>query len=145
MAKKPSIGPKFGLPNFFSLILPLLHIKHCCKLSLYAISRKNNETKLEKMVKKTSFRTDFGHFGPNLGLNFFSQILTLLHVRNWCKLSLYTISRKTNEPNLRNWPKTQFWTQFWPVLSQIWSAIFFYEFYLYQMLCISASNHCMQF
>ena len=49
--------------------------------------------KLEKMAKKkTGFRPDFGSFGSNLGpKNFFD-------VRHCCKLSLYAISRKTNEP-----------------------------------------------
>ena len=47
-----------------------------------------------------------------------SWVLPLLDVRNCCKLSLYAISRKTNEPNLRKWqknlvlaPSLQIWTQ----------------------------------
>ena len=36
----------------------------------------------------------------------FSWILPLLDIRNCCKLSLFTISRKTNEPNLRKLQKT---------------------------------------
>ena len=35
----------------FPWILPLLDVRRCCKLSLYAISRKTNEKKLEKMTK----------------------------------------------------------------------------------------------
>ena len=45
----------------------------------------------------------------------FSWILPVLDVRHSCKLSLHTISGKTNEPNLRKWKKTQFWTWFWPI------------------------------
>ena len=58
--------PKFSPPKFFSWVLPLLEVKHCCKLSLYAISRKTNESNL-KNGEKPSFGPDFGLFGPNLG------------------------------------------------------------------------------
>ena len=58
--------PKFSPPKFFSWVLPLLDVKHCCKLSLYAISRKTDESNL-KNGKKPSFGPDFGLFGPNLG------------------------------------------------------------------------------
>ena len=40
--------------KFFVWILPLLDVRHCCKLLLHAISRKSN--KLEKMTKKPTFR-----------------------------------------------------------------------------------------
>ena len=70
--KKPSSGPnfdpfdKFGSQFFFLLlwILPLLEIGHCCKLSLYAISRKTNEPTWEN-GKKQSFEPDFSPFDPN--------------------------------------------------------------------------------
>ena len=46
-SKKPNFeldfgpfGPHLGSQNFFLWDLPLLDIKYCCKLSLYAISRK---------------------------------------------------------------------------------------------------------
>ena len=39
--------PKF----FFSWIFIPLGVRYYCKLSLYAISRKTNEAKLEKMAK----------------------------------------------------------------------------------------------
>ena len=57
MAKKPSFGPDFGPfvqiwpPNMFSSILPLLDVRHYYKLSLYAISSKNNEPVLRKQQK----------------------------------------------------------------------------------------------
>ena len=53
--------------KFYSWILPLLHVIHHWKLSLYAISRKTNDPNLRKWKKKTSFRTNFGPFVPNLG------------------------------------------------------------------------------
>ena len=46
--KKPTFGPNFDLfdPNlghkYFSWILPLLDVRHCCMLSLYAMSRNPN-------------------------------------------------------------------------------------------------------
>ena len=107
MAKKPSFrsdfGPNLGPNIFFVWVLTLLDIIHCCKLSLHAISRKTNKPNLRKW-QKTLFQAQFWpKFGPQFS---FSWILPLLDVRNCCKLSLYAISRKTNEPNLRKWQKT---------------------------------------
>ena len=53
--RKPSFGPDFGLvwaPRFFSWILPLLDVRHCSKISLYAISRKTIAPNLRKCQKK---------------------------------------------------------------------------------------------
>ena len=52
--KNPSFGTNFGHfgPNLGTKIfLPLLHVRHCCKLSLYATSRKTNESHLRKCKK----------------------------------------------------------------------------------------------
>ena len=53
--KKPNFGPDFRLPDpnlgpqmLFSLVLPLLDVRHCCKLSLHAISRKTNDPNSRK-------------------------------------------------------------------------------------------------
>ena len=69
--KTPSFEPYFGLfwpifgpRNCFSWVLPLLDVRHCCKLSLYVIARKTNEPNLRKW-QKTSFGPNFGPFGPN--------------------------------------------------------------------------------
>ena len=51
MAKKPLnfrpdlnlFWPKFGPKKVFLWVLPLLEVKHCYKLSLYAISRETNK------------------------------------------------------------------------------------------------------
>ena len=59
--------------------------------------------------KKRNFEPDFGLFGPNLGRQIFLWVLPPLDVRHCCKLSLYAISRKTNDTNLRKWRKTSFW------------------------------------
>ena len=56
-SKKPSFRPGFRSfvlnlppppPQFFSWVLPLLNVRHYCKLSFYAISRKTNEPNLRK-------------------------------------------------------------------------------------------------
>ena len=51
-----------------------------------------------------------------------------------CKLTLYAISSKTNEPNLTNWQKTYFRAQFWPLRPKFKPQIFFRGFHPYQML-----------
>ena len=45
--------------KFFAGVLPLLDITHCCKLSLYAISRKTNKSNLRKWKKKKQFQARF--------------------------------------------------------------------------------------
>ena len=40
--------PKFRPPKFFSFILPLIDVRKCCTVSLYAISRKTNKPNLRK-------------------------------------------------------------------------------------------------
>ena len=50
--------------------------------------------------KKANFGPDFGPFWPIFGpRNFFWEVLPLPDVKNSCKISLYVISRKTNESN----------------------------------------------
>ena len=105
--KKPNFEPDFGPFGFFLQALPLLIIGHCPKLSSYAIYRKTNEPNLRKWQKKTNFGPDFSPFGAKCDSKiFFFMSLPLLEVKHCCRLSLYVIPRKTNEPNLRKWPKT---------------------------------------
>ena len=94
----------FGPQIFFSWALPLLEVLHCYKLSLYVISRK---TKLEKMAKNLVWSlilAPLAQFGPP-EFFFWGGILVLLDNRHYCKLSLYAISWKTKEPNLRKGQK----------------------------------------
>ena len=80
---------------------------HYCKLSLYAIPRKTNVyTKLEKMAKNLVLRSILAPLAQIWAPTIFSWILPVLDVRHSSKLSLHTISGKTNEPNLRKWKKT---------------------------------------
>ena len=107
--------PKFGPPNFFCgfyfyQMLDIVASFHCIQFQ----GKLMNQT--SENDKKPSFRPNFGPFGPNLGpQNFCSRILFLLDDRHCCKLSLYSISRKTNEPNLSKCQKTQFRARFWPL------------------------------
>ena len=62
---RPNFGPNLD-PQMFFVDLPLLDIRHCCKLSLCAISRENYKINLRKWQKKLSFGPDFGPFDLNL-------------------------------------------------------------------------------
>ena len=58
-------------PQFYLFILPLLDVRHCCKLSLCAISGKTNKPNMRKW-QKPIFRPNFGPFGLKSGHHFFS-------------------------------------------------------------------------
>ena len=128
MAKNLVSGLILAPKVFFLWILPLLYIIHCCKLPLYAISRKTNEPNLRKW-QKTQFQAWFSPLWPKFGpKKIFSWILLVLDVRHCCKLSLYAISRKTDERNLRKWKKNNL--VLGPILvplAQIWATKFFFE------------------
>ena len=68
------------------------------------------------MVKKTNFGPDFGPFWPKFGpQKKLSWVLPLTDVIHCCNVSLYAISKKTNEQNLRKWKKkTSFESNFGP-------------------------------
>ena len=46
---------------FFSWILPLLHVRHSCQLSLYVTSKKTNEPNLRKLQKKNVLGPHLAH------------------------------------------------------------------------------------
>ena len=88
-------------PQFYLFILPLLDVRHCCKLSLCAISRKTNKPNMRKW-QKPIFRPNFGPFGLKSGHHFFFfKNLALSVTRYHGQLSSCTISEKTNDPILR--------------------------------------------
>ena len=74
-SEKPNFGPDFCPfdpnlpPNFFSWVLLLLDVRHCHKLSSYAISKKTYDQKKED-GEKPHFRLD-SKFWPSI---FFSKI-----------------------------------------------------------------------
>ena len=82
------LRPKFGPQKLFLWALPLLDVIHCCKLSLYAISR------------KTIF-LEFCLSGGNSGRHFFSKNLAFSDTWYHGQLSSRTISEKTNDPVLK--------------------------------------------
>ena len=65
-----------------------------------------------KNDKEPNVGPDFDPFGPNLGPQFFLQVLPLLVIRHFSKLSSYATYRKTNEPNLANDKKPNFGPDF---------------------------------
>ena len=85
-------------------ILALLDVRYCWKLSLYAISRKTNKQNLRKRQKKNLVQI-LADFGTNLIRKIFLWVLPKLDISHCCKVSLYAISKKINELNVRKWQK----------------------------------------
>ena len=132
MSKSLVSGPILAqtcLPSqkpFFRVLL-LQNITHCCKLSLYVISRKANEANLRKQPNPTfqmQFWPKFVLSSPQKKL---FGVLYLQDFMHCYKLSFYAISRKTNETNLRKWQKTQFWDRFWNLRPKCWLQTFFVD------------------
>ena len=74
------------------------------------------------MVKKTNFGPDFGPFWPKFGpQKKLSWVLPLTDVIHCCNVSLYAISKKTNEQNLRKWQKKLVSSPILVPLARIWS------------------------
>ena len=93
--------PKFGPQILFLWVLSLLDVRHCCKLSLYAIPRKTNYPN-QGNSEKPQFGPNLGLLGPNLGRHhFFLRNLASSVTRYYGQLLLCTISEKTNDPILR--------------------------------------------
>ena len=64
----------FGSKNFFSWVLPLLDVRHCCKLPFYPISKKPNDPN-SKNGEKPHFEPVLVPLAPKLGLKiWFSKI-----------------------------------------------------------------------
>ena len=111
--QKPSFRTNFDPnfpcppPNFFFFfgVLPLQNVMHCCKLSLYAISRKTNEANLRKWPKLLFQVRFWPKFVPPSQTNKLFGVLYLEDVMHCYKLSSYATSRETNESNLRKWQK----------------------------------------
>ena len=131
-------------PKCFSWILPLLDIRHCCKLSLCAISRENYKVNLRKWQKKFSFGPDFGPFDLNLRPKcFFSlDIVASYH----CMQFQGKLIKQTWE----NCKKPSFKPDFGPFGPNlgpnfIYLFIFFSKIWLRQSLDIIVSYHHVQY
>ena len=88
-------------PNFFSSILPPPVVRHCCKLSLYAILRKTNEPNLRKQQKKLVLEPSLVHLAKIRVANFFFLNLAPSVTRYHGQLSSCTISEETYDSILR--------------------------------------------
>ena len=117
VTKNLILGPILGhlaqiwAPNFFLWVLPLLVIRHCSELSFYPIEKITD--KLKKMAKNLILDPILTDSTQIWVQKRFSWILPLLLVTHCCKVSLYAILRKNNDPNLRKWQKTLFQAQIW--------------------------------
>ena len=108
--KKPGFRPDFGPLDshlgskiFFVDFTSILDVRHCCKLSLYATSRKTNEQNLRKW-QKPNFGPVFDLFSSNWGCQFLKKKI-------WLRQSLDIMAsyhhvqyqERTNNLILRNW------------------------------------------
>ena len=81
-------------------------------------------------------------------LNFYSWVLHLLDVRHCCKLSLYTISRKTYGQNSRKWQKISYWAWFRPIELKFtlqFFSFFFSKIWLSHTLDIMVSYYNVKY
>ena len=109
--KNHNFGSNLGDPKPFSWVLPLLVLDHVP--SYHPMQFKG---KLMNHTWENAKNLFWGLILAQIwSLNFFLLVLPLVDVIHCCKLSLYAISRKTKEPNLRKWQKTQFQAQFYPL------------------------------
>ena len=76
-----------------------------------------------KNDKKINFVPDFGLFGPNWSPK---KIFVIFTSSRCIAASLYVISRKTNEPNLRKWQKNEFCVRFWLLCPNSGRQFFFF-------------------
>ena len=80
MAKTLILVPIWGPKNFLNGFLPLLVVRQCSKLSLYAISRKNNEPNLKKWQKNLILGPILDHLSQICLAKFFLQVYLYLYV-----------------------------------------------------------------
>ena len=104
--QKPNFGHDFGplldqrwSPKPFSWVLPLLDLIHCCKLSLYAISRKTNEPNLAQIQA-----ADFFFF-------FFSKIWLCQLLDIMVNYYQTQYQKKANDPILRKFSEERIMDQ----------------------------------
>ena len=76
-------------------------VRHYCKLSLYAISRKTNEPNAKNCKKKLVTGLILAHLDQIQAARFFFKNVSWSVTRYHGQLSSFTISQKTNDPILR--------------------------------------------
>ena len=99
-SKKPNSGPDFGpkLPHPSPIFFHRFPSYHPMQFKI-------------KIMSQTWENGGKPKFRPK---NFSLCVSPLLDVRYCYKLSLYVLSRKTNDPNSRTWQITSFWAWFRP-------------------------------
>ena len=108
---------KFFFHGFYLYyMLDFVASYHCMQLQ----GRLMNQTRENEEKKTPQFWDQFWPLQHK-------WISPILHVRHCCKLLLYVTSRKTNEPNLENSKKTQFWARFLPIWPNFGSTNFFFK------------------
>ena len=159
--KTSNFGPDFGrfgpiLGSHFLWVLPLLVIRHCSKLSSYVIQKKTDAPNLRKWQKKLNLRPNFGLLDPNLGpkiglTSSSSNILIGLTSSSSNIVASYNCMQFQGQLMNQTWEngnKPSFKTNFGPFGPfgpNLGPKNIFHQFYLYYMLEIAASYHCMQF
>ena len=88
--------------------------------------KENYWMKVEKMAKNLFWAWFWPFLTQIWSPIFFTWVLPLLDVIHCYKLSLYTISRKTYEPNLRKWQKNLVSGPILAPLAQIWAPKTFF-------------------
>ena len=144
MTKKLIWGPILGdlvqiwAPENFLQVLPLLVVRHCSKLSSYAIERKANELNLRKWQKVT-FGHNFGLFDPNLGPRFF-LFCFVLFLQVLPLLELLGIVSNDHPMQFKGKLMSQTWENgkklLLDCLTQIWAPTFF----LFCLFCCCRFN-----
>ena len=149
--RKPNFGTNFGpfdphlhFKKIFSWILPLLYVRHCCKISLSGIWRKTYKPNLRKWRKnlyQDRFWPLWRKFGSQKLFHGFYLYYMLGFVASYyCMQFQAKLICQTWE----NSKKPTSGTILAPLV-QILARNFFQKFYLYYILDIVASYHCMQF
>ena len=97
------------------------------------------------MDKKLNFRPNFGLFDPNLGPKIFLIGLTSSSSNIVASYNCMQFQGKLMNQTWENGNKPSFKTNFGPFGPNLGPKNIFHQFYLYYMLEIAASYHCMQF
>ena len=99
--KTPNFGAEIWAPKFFLWILPVLYVRHCYKLSLYATSRKNNQPILTKWQKNLVSGPILVYLTQIWVTNIFFKKHLASSIIRYGQLSSCTKSEKANGPVLR--------------------------------------------
>ena len=124
-SKKNNFGPNFGFSNFFFLSFTSTSSWALFQVTILCNLKENQWTKLEKMAK-TKFWAWFWPVWAKWKFPIiFLLVLTLLDGRYCRNLSLYAISRKTYDSNLKKGGKPHFGPDLGPLglfsfFSKIW-------------------------